>query len=242
MEASLSALAPQLQQARPGPLVPVLPALRALLPQRGLRPGTAVSVGGDTALLLTLASAATAAGTWCGAIGLGGLGLVAAAELGVRLDRFVLVESPGERWPEVVAAMADAFGILLVRPVGPVGGAVAARLGAVARRTGCVLLVAGPWPGAQVCLEVVDRSWTGVGRGRGRLRARRIQVTAAGRGAAARSRTVALWLPDENGTISPVEPLVTGTGPVADGTPVTAGSPVASSPVATGARAPLAVV
>lgn len=201
VETTLSAPAARLQPSRPGPLVPVLPALHDLLPERGLRPGTVVSVGGDTSLMLALAAAATTAGTWCAAVGLQCLGLVAAAELGVALDRLLLAENPGERWPEVAAALADAVGIMLLRPTGTVAGPLAARLPAVARRTGCALVVAGPWPGAQVRLDVVDRSWVGVGQGRGRLRARRITVASGGRGAAAVGRQAQLWLPDADGAI-----------------------------------------
>ncbi|WP_052391590.1 hypothetical protein [Streptomyces sp. NRRL B-24484] len=133
VETTLSALAAQLQPSRPGPLVPVLPALHGLLPERGLRPGTVVSVGGDTSLMLALAAAATTAGTWCAAVGLQGLGLGAAAELGGALDRLLLAENPGERWPEVATALADAVGVMLLRPTGTVGGPLAARLLAVAR-------------------------------------------------------------------------------------------------------------
>ncbi|MEU9047587.1 MULTISPECIES: hypothetical protein [unclassified Kitasatospora] len=102
METTISALAAQLQPPRPTPAVPVLPALRELLPDRGLRPGTAVRVGGSTALTLALLAAATTAGTWCAAIGCEGLGLVAAAEIGVALglpdaDGRVRLDDPTER-------------------------------------------------------------------------------------------------------------------------------------------------
>ncbi|MEV0192236.1 hypothetical protein AB0I39_27345 [Kitasatospora purpeofusca] len=208
MEASLAALAPRLQLARPGPLVPVLPALQSLLPARGLQPGVAVAVtGGGTALLLALAAAATAAGTWCAAVGVQP-GLVAAAEAGVDLDRMVAVDDPGPQWPAVAAALADGgVGLLLLRPPGPVHPAAAQKLIAIARRGGCALLVAGEWPGSRVRLDVVSRSWEGVGHGRGRLRARRMTVSTGGRGAAARGATTELWLPDAHGAIRAVEPI-----------------------------------
>ncbi|MER8188182.1 hypothetical protein [Kitasatospora sp. NPDC094015] len=202
MEASLAALAPQLQLARPGPLVPVLPALEHLLPERGLRPGAVVSVtGGGTALLLALTAAATMAGTWCAAVGFEGLGLLAAAELGVHLERLVVVETPGEQWPQVATALADGTGILLLRPTGRVTPSVAEKLVSITRRSGCVLVVDGPWPGARVRLEVMARTWEGVGQGRGRLRARRLRMRAGGRGSAARERDVTLWLPDADGAV-----------------------------------------
>ncbi|WP_052709688.1 hypothetical protein [Streptomyces sp. NRRL S-495] len=207
MEASLAALAPQLQLSRPGPLVPVLPALESLLPEAGLRPGAVVSVsGGGTALLLALAAAATTSGTWCAALGFEGLGLLAAAELGIDLAHLVVVEAPGERWAQAALALADGVGLLLLRPAGPVDARVAERLVTVARRASCALVVDGPWPGARVRLRVASRSWEGLGQGRGRLRARRVVVLAGGRGAAARERRLGLWLPDAHGAVRVADP------------------------------------
>ncbi|MFJ8042409.1 hypothetical protein ACIRBX_18155 [Kitasatospora sp. NPDC096147] len=207
MEATLAALAPQLRLSRPGQLVPVLPALEGLLPERGLRPGTVVSVtGGGTALLLTLVAAATTGGTWCAAVGVEGLGLLAAAEFGVDLSRLVVVEEAGDQWARVVAALADGVGVLLLRPSGRVSAQVAEQLTTVARRGGCALVVSGEWPGARVRLRVAARSWEGLGQGRGRLRARRLLVEAGGRGAAARERRHELWLPDGEGSVRVVHP------------------------------------
>ncbi|MEE1783127.1 hypothetical protein PUR71_09390 [Streptomyces sp. SP17BM10] len=211
MEATLAALAPQLQLSRPGPLVPVLPALRDLLPERGLRPGAVVSVtGGGTALLLALAAAASSTGTWCAALGFDGLGLLAAAELGVDLSHLVVVEDPGEHWAETALALADGFGLLLLRGTPP--GPLRERLATVARRSGCAVVVSGDWPGARVRLRVVSRAWTGLGAGRGRLRARRMSVSAGGRGAAARERRMELWLPDTQGAVRAAGPAVSGAG------------------------------
>ncbi|MFE9424142.1 hypothetical protein ACFYNO_14385 [Kitasatospora sp. NPDC006697] len=210
METTISALAAQLQPPRPAPVVPVLPALAELLPERGLRPGAAVVVGGSTALTLALVAAATQAGTWCAAVGFEDLGLVAVAESGVDLNRLALVERPGEHWEEAATALADAVGILLLRPHGTVGDRAAARITALARRHGCALVVEGGWPSAQVRLQVIRRQWTGVGQGRGRLRARKVLVATGGRGAAARGREVGLWLPDEDGAIRLAEPARTG--------------------------------
>ncbi|CAM5281028.1 hypothetical protein BOQ63_001355 (plasmid) [Streptomyces viridifaciens] len=165
MEATLAALAPQLQLSRPGPLVPVLPAMEELLPERGLRPGAVVSVtGGGTALLLALAAAATSAGTWCGAVGFEGLGLLAAAELGVDLRRLVVVEAPRERQAEVALALADGVGVLLLRGAAP-SAPQRERLATVARRSGCAVVVGSEWPGAQVRLRVESRVWSGLGAG-----------------------------------------------------------------------------
>jgi hypothetical protein len=150
-----------------------------------------VVVGGSTALALALVAAATQAGTWCAAVGFEGLGLVAAVESGVALNRLALVERPGEHWEEVATALADAGGVLLLRPAGAVGDRAAVRITALARRHGCALVVEGGGPSAQVRLQVTRRQWTGVGQGRGWLRARELRVETGGRGARARGGPVA---------------------------------------------------
>ncbi|MDQ2826290.1 MAG: hypothetical protein M3Y04_04945, partial [Actinomycetota bacterium] len=95
-------------------LLPVLPALESLLPGGGLRRGSVVTVGGSTgggstSLALSLLAAVSAQGSWCAAVGLPALGLAAAAEMGVALDRFPVVASPGRGsgaggWAWVVAS------------------------------------------------------------------------------------------------------------------------------------------
>ncbi|MDQ2649930.1 MAG: hypothetical protein M3Z03_10275, partial [Actinomycetota bacterium] len=88
--------------------LPVLSALEPLLPGAGLRRGTSVGVaadpgaGGATSLALALAVAASGAGSWVAAVGLPSLGLVAADELGIALERLVLVARPErEAWGSV---------------------------------------------------------------------------------------------------------------------------------------------
>ena len=97
-------------------LLPVVPALQALLPGRGLRRGSTVAVNRSAALALALVAGASAAGSWVAAVGLPDLGMVAAAEVGIDLERLALVPAPGARaWPAVVAALLDAVDVVLVR-------------------------------------------------------------------------------------------------------------------------------
>jgi len=219
-------------------LLPVLPALAPLLPDGGLRRGAAVSVGGDTGLLLALAAGAFADGAWAAAVGLPELGLSAAAGYGFDLRRLLLVDDPGPHWPEVVAALAGAVGLILLRPTGPVAPQLAARLAAVLRRGGCALLVAGPWPGAGLRLSVRAGRWFGLGDGYGQLRGRQVEVAAEGRGIATRARTARLWLPDERGVARAVgadeTALPAGSG---GGTGVGAGAGAGVAVVAAGAGA-----
>src|SRR5205085_4335443 len=95
--------------------------------------------------------------------------------------------------------------VVLARPPGAVREAQARRLAAKARERSAVLVIRGPWPGADVRLAVTSAAWEGVGQGDGRLRARRVDVVANGRGAAAREKRVALWLPGPDGGVATAE-------------------------------------
>ncbi|WP_327676060.1 hypothetical protein [Kitasatospora sp. NBC_00458] len=210
-------------------LLPVVPALRGVLPEGGLRRGTAVSVaGGDAGLLLALAAGARETdGGWAAAVGLPDLGLAAAAGYGLDLRRLLVADDPGPHWAEVVSVLAGAVELIMLRPDGPVPPNLAARLAAVLRRSGCVLLVAGPWPGAGLRLGVRSGRWFGLGDGHGQLTGRQVEVTAEGRGSAVRGLTARLWLPDAHGAVRAVEETAGGAvagGAVAGG----AGEDVAS--------------
>ncbi len=177
-------------------VLPVLPALQSLLPGGVLRRGSTVVVAGSTSLALALAAAPSASGSWCAAVGLPSLGLVAVAELGVSLERLALVGAPGGSWPAVVAALVDALDVVVVHPPTPARAADVRRLAARVRERGAVLVpVCSSWEGADVRLGVTRSEWHGLGAGHGHLRARRLEVAAQGRGAAARPRRACVWLP-----------------------------------------------
>jgi hypothetical protein len=186
-------------------LLPVVPALQPLLPGRGLRRGTTVTVSRSAALALALVAGASAAGSWMAAVGLPDLGIVAAAETGIALERLALVPAPGARaWPTVVAALLDAVDVVLVRSPARLPAAQARRLAARARERGAVLVPLGAWPQpADLRLAVTSSAWSGLGQGHGTLQARRVEVLVTGRGAATRERRSLLWLPSPDGTIAP---------------------------------------
>lgn len=190
------------------PVLPALPALRPLLPGGGLRRGTTVSVlggVGSTSLLLALLAGASTAGAWSAVVGLPTLGPLAAAELGVALERLVVVHDTGERWASVVAGLLDGFDVVAIRPPEHVSVRDSRRLAGRVRERGAVLLTAGHWQGAELRLTTSESHWQGVGDGHGHLRARSLAVRVEGRGAAARPRSARLWLPAPGGGCTALE-------------------------------------
>jgi hypothetical protein len=191
------------QRARPLVLaderaLPVAAPLAPLLPGEHLRRGSTVAVRRSVALALALVAEASASGSWVAAVGLPDLGVVAAAEAGIVLDRLALVPAPTRRnWAAVVAALLDAIDVVLVRPPAGAHAADTRRLAARARERGSVLVPLGDvWTDpVDLHLAVTASRWRGLGQGHGRLEARWVEVAAGGRGTAARERHAHLWLP-----------------------------------------------
>jgi hypothetical protein len=173
--------------------------LAEILPRRGLPRGGVVSLcgsSGSVSLLLTLLAAPVNA--WSALVGMPDVGLLAAAELGVDLDRIVLIPDPGPDVLQVLSVLADGVDLIAVGPPpGSTFGATPARLRVLAarlRQSGAVLLVHGQWPGAELVLESRVQGWSGLDRGHGRLRDRELIVEVRGRGAAGRGRSAAMLL------------------------------------------------
>jgi len=117
-------------------LLAVEDCLAPLLPRAGLVRGSVVGVGGPlavTSLAMALMARAMRAGSWVAVVGLERLGLTAVEELGVPLERLVLVAAPEPaHWAATVAALVEGFDVVLagpparVRPVDPVPPAAGA--------------------------------------------------------------------------------------------------------------------
>ena len=92
--------------------LPVADAFTSLLP--GLRLGSVLGVTGTGATSLALALVARAStDSWTAVAGLPALSLVAASELGVAIDRVVVVPEAGI---DALAAVVDAFDLVVARP------------------------------------------------------------------------------------------------------------------------------
>lgn len=193
-----SELAPSTAGRGADRFLPVLAELRDLFPDGGLRRGSTVAISasrGAVTLMLATLTAASSAGSWCAVVGMPQLGLVAAAEMGIDLQRLALVPRPGSQWTNAVSILLDGFDIVVIAPAGPVAASVRTQLAARTRQRCAVLVPFGEWDGADLTLTPERSVWHGLGRGKGRLRQRELTVCARGRGAATRPRRVTTWLP-----------------------------------------------
>ncbi|MPY97400.1 MAG: hypothetical protein GEU97_05275 [Actinophytocola sp.] len=194
-----------------GKLLPVVPELTDVLPHRGLRRGSTVSVIGSRLLVLSLLAEATARGSWAAVVGMPDLGVVAAAELGVEVSRLALVPAPGVELVPAVAALLDGVDLVVVGR--GVTGRAARQLSARARHRGAVLIAAGVWPGVDVELRCEGGQWSGLGTfGHGYLSEREVAVHRSGRGSAVRPVTTRLMAPGSAGRLA--RPGTTETEPM----------------------------
>ncbi|MCL2850720.1 MAG: hypothetical protein FWE61_11875 [Micrococcales bacterium] len=151
------------------PPLPVPPPLAPLMPE-GLRRGAVTTVLGPTWLVLGMLAHAMADGAWAAVVGHPDLGLLAAARAGVPLDRLGLVPTPGDRTAQVLGALADGMGVVLVGPRAALPEADARRITARVRDRGTAVITTVAWPGAHVVLAASPTRWSGVGTGTGRVR------------------------------------------------------------------------
>ena len=152
------------------------PTVAGLLPGGSLKTGVAYTIEGSTSLAMALMAGPSAAGAWCGVVGVPTFGTEAAAAAGVDLERLALVPYPGDQWLPVTAALADVLTVVVVRPPMMPSDGTVARLMSRLRERGTTLIVLGRWPGAEARLEVTRSAWNGLGEGHGYLRSRQLTV------------------------------------------------------------------
>ncbi len=176
------------------PALRVPQQLRSLLPG-GLKRGSVVQVTGSTALMLEMLAAASTEELWTAIVGQPHLGILAAAEAGVELQRLILVPNPGPDAVLALSALLDGVDILIVGPNAVLLPSDRRRLTARARERGTVIIATATWPGTQVELNVTGVRWRGLDMGTGRLQSRELRVERTGRGSAAQRTHVDVVLP-----------------------------------------------
>jgi hypothetical protein len=180
-------------QRMQGPAVSrVLESLPGLSGVIQIRTGEAYAVDSPS-LATALVAGPSQAGEWIAFVGVPDLGLEAAAQFGIDLDRTVAVPRPGELWLSVTAGLLDVATVVVVKPPVPVSAQQAERLKSRLRMKDAALVCWGEWPRSDATLTITESSWLGLGYGHGRLTARRVVVSVRKSGPV---RHVPLWLPD----------------------------------------------
>jgi len=192
----------------------VLPAFESLLPGAVLQRGSVVACEGSAAASLALALAAgpSQEGAWVAVAGFPGVGVAAAAELGVVPARLVMVAEPiadpttrfnDATWADLLAAMIDGFDVLLLGPgTVRIRTGTARRLVARAQARGAVIITVGANAAfaGDLRFDVTQSSWQGLGEGCGVAHGRRARVQLTGR-RVPRLRNAELWLPAADGQV-----------------------------------------
>lgn len=214
------------------PFLPLDPALEGLLPDPGLRVGSSYSISPSPSLLGALLAAPSQKGSWCAIIGMPTIGVEAMSDLGVELERLILVPDPGPRWLTVATALSEVIPIIAVHPRSRVSDADITRLNARLRDRGCTLLVTAPWPQSEATIRVEETEWHGLGSGWGLLSDRTVTLRASGRRFES-GRRVRVQMPtalgrvgDAPAPLQPVKPL-----PVATTVTTTVATPLTVMPV-----------
>ncbi len=161
--------------------LPTAPQLRPLLPGGALRKGAPTAVHGSLQLALALLLGVSSSGAWCGAIGLPELGAEAVAQLGLALDRFVLVPDPGRHALSVTGMLSEVLTAVVLCPTQRPAAGEIERLSARLRDHGTALVVVGDWPRSDTALHVTGSRWSGLGAGHGLLEMQELAVRSVDR-------------------------------------------------------------
>ena len=163
------------------PVFPLSSGLDSLFPHGGLRRGATYQIDTSTSLLWALLATATTRGLWCAVVGMPDLGLAAAEDMGVNLDRLILIPHPAEHWLSVVTALIEVVGIVAMGPLGAPSDRMMGTLLGRLRDREATLVVQSNWPRTDGSISVSEHRWKGLSRGRGILHEHRVGVTVRSR-------------------------------------------------------------
>jgi hypothetical protein len=175
--------------------LPVVAPLAPLFGEAGLVRGRTVACTGDAALstALALSAAATCAGSWLAVVGVPNLGIAAAIEAGVAVERIVLAQPPraSREWVATVAALVEGFEVLIVATPTSLSASDARRLQTRVMARQAVLIVV-DLPAlssvgevsvfaSDIDVHATTVSWSGIERGAAHITQRTVQVRVSGR-------------------------------------------------------------
>lgn len=206
--ALIDELRAQITKLQGRPTASSIPTHEALANRLQLQPGHAYCVDSATLAMLLMAGPSQN-GSWCAVIGTESFGFEAAQSLGVDLSRVVLVPDPGDQPINVIGALLDVVGVIVIADQVRlrISDHDASRIQSRLQRHQAVLIAWGmAWPRAQAHLRLTQVQWLGIGQGEGHLQAR--QATIEVRRAGKLSTTERLWLPDATAAVRPVDGAV----------------------------------
>lgn len=182
--------------------IPVAPALASLLPSSGLERGGVYACAGDApmSLLFSLVATATSVGSWLAFVDVPRVGLMAAHEYGMALQRVMCVNSGGhtQSYAQVVGALVDGVDLVVVSSPS-CSVAEARRIVARAKASGSVLIILGR--AGQFSPDVVLSSSTTEWHFHTHASSRTMSVQAHGR-RVYNQRALTVQLPAADGSVS----------------------------------------
>jgi hypothetical protein len=174
--------------------LPVAAPLASLF-DGGLVRGRTVACVGDAALsaALALAAEATRSGSWLAVVGVPNLGVAAAIEAGVAVERIVLAQPPraSREWIATVAALVEGFDVLIVAPPASLVAHDARRLQSriLARQSVLIVVDLPALPSlgstdvfsSDIDVHTDTVSWSGIERGGSHITQRTVRMRVDGR-------------------------------------------------------------
>lgn len=183
---NLASLDLQSLRATARPTLPMSSDIKGLVGQRGIRLGSTVAVIGSTSLLQTLLRTPTQQGFWSVVVGMPTFGVLAAAEIGVAIERLLFVHHPKDAWITIASSLLDAFPIVVLQPTPYFTHSQARRLSAKAQARHHILITYGEhaarWPQCDYIFHGENVHWDGVSQGYGYLHTQKMNVAVRGKG------------------------------------------------------------
>lgn len=200
-------------------VLPVPDVFQQVLPGSGLQRGWTTRIEGfaaGRAFAWALLSEVTRTGGWIAALDVAGIGLLAASEVGLSIERVLVVtSSDSDGWTEAMSALIGSVDVIVFgTPQHRVTPSMHRRLSSRCRERGTVLMELGTRSNsrqsrdssvqADVTFGVSPVEWKGIGEGHGRVEARTLRVTTSGRRSPGKPRSGLFCVPDIDGIVRPV--------------------------------------
>jgi len=191
-------------------ILPVPEIFHSMLPGGGLQRGWTTRVDGGSsarALAWALLGTVTTSGGWIAAVDVPGISLTAAREVGVAVERVLVVTSTeASTWSNTIGALIGAVdAIVFASPRHRVQQREYRRIASRCRERGTVLVELGHHVEGQLQYDVsfsVDPvKWHGLGTGHGRLQSRCLDVSVRGRRTPGAGRKARFELPGLDGQL-----------------------------------------